>query len=209
MIFHLSQVDSQANIVIRTVDTDVLLIAHGCMHLFHVRKKVWMETGIYTKNTWRYIIINKIFEFSGEEFCKALPGLREFTGFCYTTSFNQKGKSKALKILQKNENLQRVFIKLGNWSNINDLDITILESFVCVLYGKKKHTSIDEARFEMFLEKYKPTKNNHFLISHMKEMDASSMPSCSKVFLQKIKRTSYVTRFSTGLASRRCSNQHS
>ena len=99
--------------------------------------------------------------------CDKKDGFHAFTGCDYIASFNQKAKSRPLKILQKNENLQRVFIKLGNWDNINDLDITILESCVCVLYGKKNHTSTDEARFEMFLEKYKPKKNNDCLISHM------------------------------------------
>ena len=62
MLFHLSKLASPSNIVIRTVDTDVLVIALGELHKLEDGKQVWMETGITSKNTLRYISVNKIYD---------------------------------------------------------------------------------------------------------------------------------------------------
>ena len=62
MIFHAKTISPPANIVIRTVDTDVIIIALGSMHLFDPNIKLWMETDLYSKNTLRYININEIYQ---------------------------------------------------------------------------------------------------------------------------------------------------
>ena len=46
MIFHAKTISPPANIAIRTVDTDILIIALGSMHLFDPNIKLWMETGL-------------------------------------------------------------------------------------------------------------------------------------------------------------------
>lgn len=193
MIFHLKQLNTPVNVVIRTVDTDVLIIALGCMHLLDPGKKVWLEAGLYTKNSLRYISINQLFQHCGESLCRALPGYHAFTGCDYTASFNRKGKVRPLKLLEKNDGAQEVLSRIGNWHEISDADIQVIESFVCSIYGKKTFMSVDEARLDMFLNKYKPKGNNDSLVDHMKKMDASSLPPCSNVLLEKMKRTSYVT----------------
>jgi len=109
MPFHLSMLPSPSNIVIRTVDTDVLLIALGAHNNLAEGKKVWIETGIITKNTLRYISVNQIYDNLGKEFCKALPEFHTFTVCDYTASFNRKGKVRPLKILENNERVQQVF----------------------------------------------------------------------------------------------------
>ena len=48
IVFHLSKVDSK-NIVLWAVDTDVLIITLGSMHVISTEKNVWIETGIYSK----------------------------------------------------------------------------------------------------------------------------------------------------------------
>ena len=55
MIFHAKSVLPPANIVIRTVDTEVLIITLGCVHTFNQDISISMETGVYTKNTLRYL----------------------------------------------------------------------------------------------------------------------------------------------------------
>ena len=58
MLFHVASIPSPANIVIRSVDTDVLVIALTCLSTVDPRKKVWMETGLESKSSLRYININ-------------------------------------------------------------------------------------------------------------------------------------------------------
>ena len=55
MLFHVASIPSPANIVIRSVDTDVLVITLACFSTIDARKKVWMETGLESKNFLRYI----------------------------------------------------------------------------------------------------------------------------------------------------------
>ena len=55
MLSHIAFIPSPANIVIRSVDTDVLVIALACLSTIDPRKKVWMETGLESKNSLSYI----------------------------------------------------------------------------------------------------------------------------------------------------------
>ena len=75
MLFHVASIPSPANIVIRSVDTDVLVIALACLSKIDPRKKVWMETELVCKNSLRYININQIYQTLGEQICRGLPAL--------------------------------------------------------------------------------------------------------------------------------------
>ena len=61
--------------------------------------------------------------------------------------------------------------KLGERENIDSDQHVNAEKFVCEMYGQKKLFSVDEARLEMFLKKYKP-KNNKDPISCAKKTDS-------------------------------------
>ena len=100
MIYHVGQLPSGTNVVVRTVDTDVVVIALGCFHQLQ-DKKIWVESGVQSKNNVTYISINQLFDQFGEPLCKALPFCHAFTGCDYTTSFNRKGKIKPFKLLEK------------------------------------------------------------------------------------------------------------
>ena len=92
MIFHLSKLVAPCNVVIRTIDTDVLIIALGSLELLDEDLNVWMETGLYSKNTLRYINISELFSTLGTNLCNALPAYHAFTGCDFTSSFSRKGK---------------------------------------------------------------------------------------------------------------------
>ena len=100
MLFHVASIPSPATIVIRSVDTDVLVIALACLSTIDPRKKVSMETGLEIKNS-RYININQIYQTLGEQICRGLPALHAFTGSEYTSSFSRKGKVRLLQLLEK------------------------------------------------------------------------------------------------------------
>ena len=61
------------------------------------------------------------------------------------------------------------------------------------MYGRKKTNSVDQARLEIFVTKYKPKKGSASLNQiQAKKLDSSIMPPCSKVLHQKIKWCIYV-----------------
>ena len=89
MLFHPSKCSTPSNIVIRTIDADVIIIALGSLHLLVESKQVWIETGLVTKNTLRYINIKQIHDHFGLGFCTAFSRFHAFSGCDYTVSFNQ------------------------------------------------------------------------------------------------------------------------
>ena len=174
------------------VDTDVLIIALGSLHLLAEGKQVWIETRLVTKNKLRYININQIHNHFGVGFYTARPAFHAFSGCDYTTSFNRKGKIRPMKLLEKNEIVQQVFSKLHDWDAITEEDIQIVEGLVCAMYGKKRFQSVDELHLELFLKKHKP--NNDSLVDNARKLDSATLPPCSRVLLKKLKRSSYIAR---------------
>ena len=109
MIYYVGQLSSGENFVVRTVDTSVVVIALGCFHQLQ-DKRIWVESGIQSKNNLRYIKINQLLDQIGELLCKALPFYHAFTGCNYTSSFNRKGKIKLFNLLEPNPELQEAFL---------------------------------------------------------------------------------------------------
>ena len=60
--------------------------------------------------------------------------------------------------------------------------------FTCIVYGKKKLTSINEVRFQIFSRKYKPNEKKNKTIMDVKSLDGSAMRPCSRVLQEKITR---------------------
>ena len=97
MFNHLKWLTGSKNVVLRTNDTDVLVIALGNMAKIDNSLHVWLEVGLSSSNTLRYISVNEIWRTLGSELCGALPGFHAFTGCDYTASFSRKGKIRPLK----------------------------------------------------------------------------------------------------------------
>ena len=193
MIYHVGQLPSGTNVVVRNVNTNVVVIALGYFHQLQ-DKRIWVESSVQSKNNLTYISINQLFDQLVEPLCKALTFYHAFTGCDYTSSFNRKGKIKPFKLLQKNPELQEAFLNLSHSEGTSDDIKSIIESFVCQMYGRKKTNSVDQARLEIFVTKYKPKKGSASLNQiQAKKLDSSIMPPCLKVFHQKIKRCIYVT----------------
>ena len=79
MIYHVGQLPSGTNVAVRTVNTDVVVIALGCFHKLQ-DKMIWVESDIQSKNNLRYISINQLFDQLGKPLCKAMPFYHAFTG---------------------------------------------------------------------------------------------------------------------------------
>ncbi|KAH9638477.1 hypothetical protein HF086_016802 [Spodoptera exigua] len=78
IVYHACKINYEANIIIRTIDTDVAAIMLGHMHRLNDESQVWMLTG--TGNNLRYVNLTKIYEKLGESICRSLPGLHAITG---------------------------------------------------------------------------------------------------------------------------------
>ena len=51
MFYHVSLVAAPSNVVMRTNDTDALVIAMGCKQFYDTSLKLWLEVGTLSKNT--------------------------------------------------------------------------------------------------------------------------------------------------------------
>ena len=176
MIYHLGQLRSWTNVVVRTIDINVVVIVLGYFHQLQ-DKRIWVESGIQSKDNLRYISINQLFHQLGKSSCKALPFYHAFTGCDYTSSFSRKGKIKQFKLLEKNPEPQEAFLNLSHYEDISDHIKLIIESFVCHVYERKKTNSIDQARLEIFVTKCKPKKGSASLNQIQEKKLGSSIMS--------------------------------
>ena len=160
MLFHCKNLQGSKNVVVCTNDTGVLIIFLGNMEKLNPDLKIWLEVGIQAQNNLHYIDVKKMFDTLGSDLCRALPGFHVFTGSDYTASFSGRGKIRPLKLLEKNQKVMDFFFKLIKREFDSDQHVNAEK-----MYGQKKLFSVDEARLEMFLKKYKPKKQQrpHFV----------------------------------------------
>ena len=123
-----------------------------------------MEVGTHTSNNIRYINIDELHSHLGKSLCKSFPAYRAFTGLDYTASFTRRGKVKPFKILEKSTEYQSAFIELTGDSEIKETTLQKIEEFVCVMYGKKKSTTVNDARLDMFLNKFKTKEDQRKML---------------------------------------------
>ena len=180
----------------RANDTDSLVIAMGRKQFYDTSLKLWLEVGTLSKNTIRYISIDLSCEKFGLSLCNVLPAFHAFTGCDYTASFKRKGKVAPFKLLEKSTEAREVFTKMGTEISLNSSILERVEKYLYLLYGKKKCDSTDDVKLQMFLDKYKQFSkkgSENETILRIKKLDGSSWPPCSRVLVQKIKRTMFVS----------------
>ena len=101
MIDHLTSLKENIKVIIHTSDTDVLVTALDCLEHKPESINVWLEVGLYAKNSLRYIDLKKLFNRLWKDLCRALPAFHVFSGSDYTAAFSRKGKIRPLKTFQK------------------------------------------------------------------------------------------------------------
>ena len=196
MFYHSSLVATPSNVVMRANDTDSLVIAMGRKQFYDTSMKLWLEVGTLSKNTIRYISIDLSCEKFGLSLCNVLPAFHAFTGCDYTASFKRKGKVAPFKLSEKSTEAREVFTKMGTEISLNSSILERVEKYLYLLYGKKKCDSTDDVKLQMFLDKYKQFSkkgSENETILRIKKLDGSSWPPCSRVLVQKIKRTMFVS----------------
>lgn len=194
MVYHLHHIiehQTVENISIRSNDTDVLVILLYYMSQSKTTSRIWLDAGLSSNNTRRHVSINDLRDTVGIKFAEALPGLHAFTGCDYTASFLNKGKARPMDLVLKNDHYKDLFATLGNSQTMSDSTVSACESFVCHLYGKINTTKVNTARHVIFQQTYAPRTLDNPL-NAIKGINPSSMPPCSKVLLNKLKRSNYV-----------------
>ena len=189
LVFHLSTLPSNSNAVIRSSATDVMAVLLGNIHKLKPDVNIWMETGLQSKNTLRYIDISGLAHILGESLCRSLPGFHSFTGCDFSPAFLRKGKKLPLLLLQKNEKWQHAFASLGSSPFVSCDVIEDLESFTCAMYQWKDCKQVNDARRDLFMKTYQCKKKNP--LSTVKGIDGSP-PPCHNVLLQHINRANFI-----------------
>ena len=162
IIVHISHMlDSQiSKIIVRTGDTDVIVIILGFMAQFlwqNASTKIWVDFG--TGENRRTFDINQIHEHVGESISLALPFFHSFTGCDSTASFYGKTKKfwyeRWMTQLNTPEDITSVFTRLS-WLPSHETveaNLQILERFVVAGYNtnvKSAELSLDEVRYNLY-----------------------------------------------------------
>lgn len=93
--------------------------------------------------------------------------------------------------MESNTVYTRAFTQLGSSERIDPEVVTILEEYVCTMYGIKNERDVNEARTYLFKKLYGPGDSDKPL-EKLKSADPCCLPPCKDVLVQKIKRTNYV-----------------
>lgn len=98
MIAHATYIPSPATVVIRSVDTDLFIIALSNISKMNPQKKLYLETGLAAKNSLKFFNISSISEMLGQDLARSLSGFHSFTGCDQIPTFAGKGKLKPLRV---------------------------------------------------------------------------------------------------------------
>ena len=133
--------------------------------------------------------MTKIAEKYSQVSCAALFGIHDFTSCDSTSASEGKGKVKGIRLLQKKENYQRVFSRLGDeWDISNDL-LSVLSEFTCALYGKLGMANVNEVRYCRVVEVR--GSNEDESPRRLKNFDTSSIPPSQGCLNEHSKRDNF------------------
>lgn len=173
----------KGRIIIKSPDTDVLLL---CIHFFpsmRNTKELWFKTGTVTrtKDGRRYLPVHDICHIQGPLVCKLLPAVHALTGCDTTSSFFGIGKKTVLKTLKDNIDEFADLNKLCLLDSETSIDVS--RNFVARLYdqkGKMKsaHDNLNRLRVK---------------IAKQKDVSLAKLPPCEASFVQHVLRASLQT----------------
>ena len=143
MFFHLIHALPGSTIVMRTNDTDSLVIALGYKHFFNTLE-FWLEAGVQGENNLRFIHVNSIYSELAETLCKSVPAYHALAECDYTASFLKKGKVQPLKLSQKDTDAQIVLSEISTLEEIDGNTISIIEGYVCKIYPSKNVCKVND-----------------------------------------------------------------
>ena len=146
----------QGRIVVKSPDTDVLVLL---VHYFPKMKntsELWFQTGLITstKNCRRYIPVHELCKSLGSVVCEILPAAHALTGCDTTSSFFGIGKKSMLKALKETPNQISDLSRIEcSCSNIDD-SVDLSRKPISRLYdpkGKLKRCHVDLSKLRVKL----------------------------------------------------------
>ena len=158
------------NIVVRANDTDIAVILIWNIH--HMDSDVSYDSGYNYDNSRECINIKKLVR--NVQNVSSLPGLHAFLGNDYTPAFFGKGKVKPMQIAVEKEKFANAFSKLGEEEMSHEV-FSIIEEYVCSVYGFKCDNSINEVIRKIFEERSKPDSAERSL-DCIKSLDPNKFP---------------------------------
>ncbi|CAB3249495.1 unnamed protein product [Arctia plantaginis] len=195
IVFHISKVPENSKILVKTADTDVLIILLGNMHKFP-NLQIWLANSTSKKINNKdevYINCTDLSIKLGATLCHALPAFHAYTGCDYTAAFFNKGKVRPLNVFIKHPQIQQVFASLTDPSDIFDeTKIDAVQEFTCLIYGLPKCQSVNAARVFLFNKMYASKQNNEKFMKRVQGFDSTHIPPCWKSLKQKLLRTIFV-----------------
>ncbi len=154
-----------STILVRTVDTDVMVILIGQFHAVisrHPNAALWVAFG--TGKHFCYYSINTICAHLGEVKSRCLPPFHAFTGCDTTSTFFGKTKRSAWNTWNAFSHVNAAFLHMvenafGDVSASCEF-FSLLERFTVLLYDKSSVLkSVNEARLELFCKKNRSMEN--------------------------------------------------
>ena len=134
---------SVENVVMRTNDTDVFILLLYHVHKLDLQIGVWMDVGLSSLNTRRYLDVKRIAGTLSDELLRSLPGFHSFTGCDTTAAFINKGKLRPFDLLEKSDEFLKWFGELGEFYPPSQEVFDGIEKFVCVLYGRGRESRVN------------------------------------------------------------------
>lgn len=142
------------NLVIRTVDTDVVVLAVWVVQELHESvDELWIAFG--TGKNFRYIAAHELMSCLGPDKSKSLPIFHAVTGCDTVSAFAGRGEKTAWAIWDTFPEVTEAFLQLATGpSDVPGNIVATIERFVVLLYDRTSTcTEVNQARQKLFAKK--------------------------------------------------------
>ena len=175
---HAKEMDQNRSVLVRSPSGDVDINVLFTSMFKEDNTDIYIDYG---SGKFRKILQLNSIDMS-DEHKSALIGFHAFTGNDYVSSIFRKSKKFCWKLLEKNFRFVRAFIELGSAWDIDDALLSLLEEYVCNLFGKKQK-DINKVRYTIFKNVYEKKG---------KIQDLSFLPPCRQSLLLHCRRSNYI-----------------
>lgn len=149
-----ASIKGYTKIMIRTVDTDVVVLAVYAMQQIHRLTEMWILFGVGKKT--RYIPIHELCKVLTPEKCRVLPLFHALTGCDQTSAFGGRSKKTAWSAWKTFPELTDSLERIVSSPSIEDIKLALpsIERFVILLYDRGSTcVTVNEARKDLFTRK--------------------------------------------------------
>lgn len=146
------------SIMIRTVDTDVVVLCVSFFTKLHVNE-LWIAFGV--GRSFRYIATHEVARSLGPAACGGLLFFHALTGCDTVSAFFGLGKVTAFDVWMANVNITQVFCDIGNEEvQVDGAAFGAIERFIVSLYDRKSDlVSVNLCRKDLFSRKGRTIEN--------------------------------------------------